>query len=153
MRHTKEGLHRKKFSYFFSKILLKPHLKWEFNPSMHRNKAIFIQNQCTFCLFSKKTGDTSHRPLASCARKLMYFLKRGWYSTNFFNNNVQIEQNFTFHFKKHSYESLIYKSLIWLVADIMVWLIMTETDIEYGLTKTTVHARGFNKNFDVLWKS
>ena len=37
-----------------------------------------------FFLFSKKTGQTSPLPPASCAPKLIYFLKRGQYSTNFF---------------------------------------------------------------------
>ena len=32
----------------------------------------------------------------------------------------------------------------WLVAAIMVSLIMTETDIGCGHTKTTLHARGVN---------
>ena len=44
----------------------------------------FFQNQGTFCLFSKETGETSLLSPASSAPKLIYFLKRGWYSTSFF---------------------------------------------------------------------
>ena len=46
--------------------------------------------------------------------------------------DVQIQQKFTFDFKK--------SSLTCLVAAIYVQLIVTETDIECGHTRTTLHA-------------
>ena len=55
----------------------------------------------------------------------------------FHHGNVQIQQKLTFDFKKPSFT--------WLLAAMLVELIMTETDIECGNTKTTLHDRGDNK--------
>ena len=73
-----------KFLCFSSKIPLKLH-----NCISNEN----LTHRCTqtkqFFLFSKRTWETSALPPsppapASCVPKLIYFLKRGWYSTNFF---------------------------------------------------------------------
>ena len=60
----------------------------------------------------------------------------------FLHGNVQIQQKFTSDFKKPSFT--------WLVAAILVQLIMTETDIECGHTKTILHARGVNKSRKII---
>ena len=41
-------------------------------------------------------------------------------------------------------------SFTWLVAAILVYLIMTETDIECGHTKTTLYACGVNKSRKII---
>ena len=60
----------------------------------------------------------------------------------FLNENVQIQQKFTFDFKKPSFT--------WLVAAILVQLIMTETDIECGHAKATLYVRGVNKSCKMI---
>ena len=69
---------------FFSKTFLKLHLKWEFNPWMHTNKAIFSKIRVLFVYFQKRQGKARTLPLSSCTCKLIYVLKSGWYSINFF---------------------------------------------------------------------
>ena len=73
-----------KIFLFFSMICLKLHLKWEFNPQMYTNRAIFSKIRALFVYFQKRQGKPPTLSLSSCAPKLIYFLKRGWYSTNFF---------------------------------------------------------------------
>ena len=55
---------------------------------------------------------------------------------------VQIQQKFTFDFKKLSFS--------WLVAAILVQLSMAETGIESGHTKTALHAGGINKSCKII---
>ena len=77
---------------------------------MHKNRAIFSNIRVLFVYFQKRQGKPPTLLLSSCAPKLIYFLKRGWYSITL-QDNVQIQQKFTFDFKKPSFT--------WLVAAII----------------------------------
>ena len=79
VRHTKEGIHKEIFLCFFLKL----HFKWKRNPQMHTNKVIFPKIRVLFVFFQKKSK-RDQTPPVPCASKLIYFLKRGWYSTIFF---------------------------------------------------------------------
>ena len=98
---------------------------------MHTNRAIFSKPRGLFTFFKKRQGKPPTLHLSSCAPKLIHFLKRGWCSTQF-----------TFDFKMLSFT--------WLVAAILVYLIMAETDIECGHTKTTLYACGVNKSRKII---
>ena len=73
-----------KFLCFSSKIPLKLHNCISNVNLTHR----CTQTKQFFPIFKKDMGDLRPppppRPPASCVPKLIYFLKRGWYSTNFF---------------------------------------------------------------------
>ena len=81
--HKRRAPPIKIFVFFFSKILFKLYLKNESLTDAHKQDN-FFQNQRIFCLFSRKDREGFPSHPASCAPKLIYFLKRGWYSTNFF---------------------------------------------------------------------
>ena len=72
----KKGSAWKNLCDFLSKILLKLGFKWGFSSKIHTNKAIFSQNQSTFCLFSKtkETGENSF----SLKEKKRYLRKKCW---------------------------------------------------------------------------
>ena len=97
-----------KIFLFFSMICLKLHLKWEFNPQMYTNRAIFSKIRALFVYFQKRQGKPPTLSLSSCAPKLIHFRKRGWCNSK----NVHIQQKLTFAFKKPSFT--------WLVAAILV---------------------------------
>ena len=84
-RHTKEGLHRQKFSRFFSKIFLKLHFKGAFNPYMHINRVFFSKIRVIFVCFQRRQGKPPTLLFSRCVPLLIYFLKRGWWSTFFFS--------------------------------------------------------------------
>ena len=51
---------------------------------MHTDRAIFLKIRALFVYFQKRQEKSPTLPFSSCTPKLIYFLKRGWYSTNFF---------------------------------------------------------------------
>ena len=74
----------------------------------HRQSNVF-QNQGAICLFSKAIGETSHpSPFQLQAEVNLFSLKRLRQHLFFLYGNDQVQQKFTFDFKKPSF--------IWLVA-------------------------------------
>ena len=71
---------------------------------MYSNRVIFSKIRVLFVYFQKRQRKPPTLPLSGGTPKLIYFLKRSWYSTNcFFHENVQIQQKFTFDIKKPSF--------------------------------------------------
>ena len=122
------------------------HLKWEINSKNAHRLGNFFPKLRYFLPIYKKTGETSHSlslSLSSFGPKLIYFLKRGWYSINFFFITMA-------KFSKNSLSNLQNPNFTWLVAAMLVELIMTETDIKFGHTKTTLHARCVSKSHHII---
>ena len=104
----------KTFVFFFFKILLKIHFQWEFKPYMHTNRKVFSVIR-PLCVYFQKTHGRPPPSTLLILRitQFIFLIKWGWCSSRFFlHDNVQIQQNFTFEFKKHS--------LVWLVATTLV---------------------------------
>ena len=114
---------RERFSCFLCKTFLKLHFKWKFNPWIHTNREIFSNIRVLFVYFLKRQGKPLTLAFSNCAPKLIYFLKRGWYSSNFLFKTIS-------KFSKNS--------------------LSAETDIECGQTKTTLYARGVNKSCKII---
>ena len=86
--------------------------------------------------------NTDVRCFSRCAPILIHLLKKRLIQDYFFlQDNVQILRNLIFDLKKPNFT--------WLVAAILV-LIMTETDIECGHTKTALYAHSLNKDCKMI---
>ena len=62
---------------FFLQDTLKTTFQVRISPIDAHKQGNLFQNQSTFCLFSKKTGETSPSPLLVARLSQIYFLKRG----------------------------------------------------------------------------
>ena len=81
----------------------------------------------------------------------MYFLKRGWWSTNFFlDDNVQIQQIVNFDFKKQSFTLGIPKQLILVALTKFLAFFKSRKIISFSYLNST----DFNNNFndDFMWE-
>ena len=93
-------------------------------------------------IFKKGRGNLPPSPFLVARLSYLIFLKKLIQHYFCLHDNVQIQQKFTFDFKK--------SSLTCLVAAIYVQLIVTETDIVCGHTRTTLHACNVNRSRKII---